>query len=223
MQLYLAIVCEQLTRLSRIPTPAALNGNLSPTAIFDPATQDAAGVRSAFPGNSIPSSRFDPVSLRMLRLYPEPNRAGVQNYVFNTPRNLNDHQVDTRFDWRVKDRGSLFVRYSHNNYYRLEPGLREHHAALLAELAPKADPIDLEWIRQYSENMPDVQLRVLERADGAAQRQVGVPPGRLWRLMPPALLHLRCGSAQECFENPSLHARSSLGFARNERRSAAPG
>lgn len=70
---------EQLTRLSRIPTPSAVNGNLAPTAIFDPATQDAAGVRTAFPGNSIPASRFDPVAIRMLRLYPEPNRAGVQN------------------------------------------------------------------------------------------------------------------------------------------------
>ena len=112
---------EKLTRLSRIPTAAALSGSL-PAAIFDPATQDAAGSRMAFPGNAIPSSRFDPVAARMLRLYPEPNRAGVQNFLFNTPRNLNDHQVDSRFDWRVKDRDSLFVRYSHNNYYRLEPG-----------------------------------------------------------------------------------------------------
>lgn len=113
---------EQLTRLSRVPTPAAVNGNLNPTAIFDPATQDAAGQRTAFPGNTIPASRVDPVAIRMLRLYPEPNRPGVQNFVFNTPRNLNDHQLDNRFDWRAKDRDTIFVRYSHNNYYRLEPG-----------------------------------------------------------------------------------------------------
>lgn len=113
---------EQLTRLSRVPTAAAVNGNLSPTPIFDPATQDAAGQRTAFPGNTIPAARFDPVALRMLRLYPEPNRGGVQNFVFNAPRNLDDQQVDSRFDWRVKDRDSVFVRYSFHDYYRLEPG-----------------------------------------------------------------------------------------------------
>jgi len=113
---------EKLTRLSRVPTPAAINGNLSPAAIFDPATQDAAGQRTAFPGNTIPASRFDPVAVRMIRLYPAPNRAGVQNFVFNTPRNLDDHQIDTRFDWRVTDADSLFVRYSSADYYRLEPG-----------------------------------------------------------------------------------------------------
>lgn len=114
---------EQLTRLSRIPTPAMLGGNFAGAAsIFDPATQDAAGQRAPFPGNMIPSSRFDPVALRMLQLYPAPNRAGVQNFVFNTPRNLDDHQVDSRFDWRIKQRDSLFLRYSFHDYFRLEPG-----------------------------------------------------------------------------------------------------
>ena len=116
-------VREKLTRLSRIPTPAQLSGNFSGAAnIFDPATQDATGQRTQFPGNVIPISRFDPLSLRMLQLYPAPNRSGVQNFLFNTPRNLDDHQIDSRFDWRVKDRDNLFVRYSFHDYYRIEPG-----------------------------------------------------------------------------------------------------
>jgi len=113
---------EKLTRLSRVPAAAAVGGALSPAAIFDPATQDGSGQRVAFPGNTIPASRMDPVALRMIKLYPEPNRVGVQNFIFNAPRNLDDRQFDSRFDWRVKDRDSLFVRYSDNNYYRLEPG-----------------------------------------------------------------------------------------------------
>ncbi|MSV28610.1 MAG: TonB-dependent receptor [Bryobacterales bacterium] len=114
---------EQLTRLSRIPTPAQASGNFTGVAnVFDPGTQDATGQRTQFPGNTIPASRFDPVALRMAQLYPTPNRAGVQNFIFNTPRNLNDHQVDSRFDWRVKDRDNVFARYSFHNYYRLEPG-----------------------------------------------------------------------------------------------------
>ncbi len=114
---------EQLTRLSRIPGPAQIAGNFTGVAnIFDPATQDAAGQRTQFPGNAIPASRFDPVALRMVQLYPSPNRVGAQNHVFNTPRNLDDHQADSRFDWRVKDRDSVFVRYSYHDYFRLEPG-----------------------------------------------------------------------------------------------------
>ncbi|MBI3683770.1 MAG: TonB-dependent receptor [Acidobacteria bacterium] len=116
-------VREQLTRLSRIPTPQMRAGNFAGlAAIHDPATQNAAGTRDPFPGNVIPGSRFDPVAIRMIQLYPEPNRAGVQNFVFNTPRNLDDHQIDSRFDWRVKDRDNLFLRYSFHDYERLEPG-----------------------------------------------------------------------------------------------------
>lgn len=114
---------EQLTRLSRVPTPALLNGDFTGVAnIYDPATQDATGQRTQFPGNIIPASRFDPVALRMLQLYPAPNRTGAQNFVFNTPRNLDDQQIDSRFDWRVTDRDSIFVRYSFHDYERLEPG-----------------------------------------------------------------------------------------------------
>ncbi len=116
-------VREKLTRLSRVPTPAMLSGNFAGIAsIFDPATEDSAGQRTQFSGNIIPASRFDPVSLRTLQLYPAPNREGVQNFVFNTPRNLDDHQVDSRFDWQVKDRDNIFVRYSFHDYTRLEPG-----------------------------------------------------------------------------------------------------
>lgn len=93
-------VREKLTRLSRVPTPAMLSGNFAGLpAIYDPGTQDATGQRTQFPGNVIPAARFDPVALRILQLYPAPNREGVQNFVFNTPRNLDDQQVDSRFDW----------------------------------------------------------------------------------------------------------------------------
>lgn len=114
---------EKLTRLSRVPTSAMVSGNFAGLPpIFDPATQDASGQRTQFPGNIIPASRLDPVAQRILQLYPAPNREGVQNFVFNTPRNLDDSQVDSRFDWRVKDRDSLFVRYSFHDYFRIEPG-----------------------------------------------------------------------------------------------------
>jgi hypothetical protein len=58
----------------------------------------------------------------MLQLYPAPNRAGVQNYLFNPSRNTNDSQVDSRLDHRFRESDSIFLRYSFHDYYRLEPG-----------------------------------------------------------------------------------------------------
>ena len=45
-------------------------------------------------------ARLDPVAIQVLRLYPAPNRPGVQNFVFNTPRNLNAYKYDNKVDWR---------------------------------------------------------------------------------------------------------------------------
>jgi hypothetical protein len=113
---------EKLTFLSVVPTPQFIAGDFGSTPVYDPATESATGARQPFPGNRIPSDRIDPVAVRMLQLYPAPNRAGVQNYLFNPSRNTNDSQVDSRLDHRFRESDSIFLRYSFHDYYRLEPG-----------------------------------------------------------------------------------------------------
>ncbi|MGH9658797.1 MAG: TonB-dependent receptor domain-containing protein, partial [Bryobacteraceae bacterium] len=114
---------EKLTRLSTVPAPAQLAGNFAGgRAIADPATQAANGARTPFAGNAIPAGRFDPVALKVLQLYPQPNRAGVQNYLFNTPRNLDSYKYDAKVDWRITDHNTVFVRFSLLDWFRLEPG-----------------------------------------------------------------------------------------------------
>lgn len=114
---------EKLTRLNIIPTPAQVGGDFSGVArIFDPATQQADGTRTRFANDRIPADRLDPVAARMIELYPEPNRGGAQNYLFNPSRNRDDDKVDTRFDWRAADQHTLFARFSYLNFDRLEPG-----------------------------------------------------------------------------------------------------
>ena len=113
---------EKLTRLSTIPTPEMVGGNFGTRAIGDPATQAANGSRTPFPNNVIPAARFDPVAIQVLRLYPAPNQPGVQNYVYNTPRNLNAYKYDAKVDWRVTDYDTVFVRFSLLDWFRLEPG-----------------------------------------------------------------------------------------------------
>ena len=113
---------EKLTWLSTIPTPAQISGDFGSKVIYDPATQAADGKRQAFPGNRIPNDRIDPVAIQVLRLYPAPNREGVQNYLYNPSRNDDDEQVDARFDHRFRDRDTIFFRYSFHDRDRLEPG-----------------------------------------------------------------------------------------------------
>jgi hypothetical protein len=114
---------EKLTRLSTVPDPAQIEGNFAGRPVIaDPATQTANGTRTPFPNNIIPAARFDPVAVQVLRLYPAPNRPGAQNFLYNTPRNLDSYKYDSKVDWRVTDYDTLFVRVSILDWFRLEPG-----------------------------------------------------------------------------------------------------
>jgi len=114
---------EKLTRLSTVPQPAQVNGNFAGIVnVHDPATQAANGSRLQFPNNTIPANRLDPVALQVLKLYPAPNRPGVQNYLFNAPRNLDSYKYDLKVDWRITDHDTVFVRGSILDWFRLEPG-----------------------------------------------------------------------------------------------------
>ncbi len=114
---------EKLTRLSIIPTPAQIGGDFAGTAsISDPASQAEDGSRTRFENDRLPPNRIDPVSSRLIGLYPEPNRGGRQNYVFNPSRNRDDDKIDTRFDWRATTNHTIFARFSYLNFDRLEPG-----------------------------------------------------------------------------------------------------
>jgi Carboxypeptidase regulatory-like domain len=83
-----------------VPTQAELSGNFAglPT-IYDPATTTVTpggGItRTAFPGNVIPASRFDPVAKAIQAYFPAPNTPGTisngqvqNNYVYTAP-NIN--------------------------------------------------------------------------------------------------------------------------------------
>jgi hypothetical protein len=114
---------EKLTRLSTIPTPERVAGDFAGGSVLgDPATQAANGSRTPFPANRVPQSRFDPVAIRVLQLYPLPNRPGVQNYLFNTPRNLDAYKYDGKVDWRINNYDTVFFRMSILDWTRLEPG-----------------------------------------------------------------------------------------------------
>jgi hypothetical protein len=120
-----------------VPTEAMRAGDFSNFSdatgkliqVYDPNTTVAnpAGsgfVRTPFAGNSIPSNRLDPVSLKMLQLYPLPNRTpsnaftNASNWIgqVNEVRHMNQYTV--RGDHRIADKNTIsgrFMYYKHFN------------------------------------------------------------------------------------------------------------
>lgn len=105
------------TGLVTVPTAAMRSGNLSgsdvpgttlPT-IYDPATTtqnpDGSYSRTPFPGNIIPSARFDQSALNVLKYYPLPNHPASSgsynsnNYYFDVPIPVNTTTYTAKVDY----------------------------------------------------------------------------------------------------------------------------
>ena len=119
------------TFLSTVPSNAMRNGDFSELnrTIFDPQTGQP------FPGNVIPSNRFDPVAAAILnQLYPAPNTAGtrqangqtINNYLINPVKTRHDDQFDTKFDENLSNANRFFVRYSYEKTHRVQPATLPH-------------------------------------------------------------------------------------------------
>ncbi|MBY0507109.1 MAG: TonB-dependent receptor [Bryobacteraceae bacterium] len=89
--------------------------------IFDPLTTranpaGAGSVRTLFPGNVIPPSRFDRIGKSLVDRYPDPNLPGTaRNFVSNPLQATRSHNATVRGDVRLTDKDSLFLRYSLDN------------------------------------------------------------------------------------------------------------
>ncbi len=108
---------QQGISLVTIPTAAERTGDFSsfPNKIFDPATTTVVGssyTRTQFPGNIIPASRFDPVTVKMVNAYPLPQTAGLtNNYTTNLNQVQNWDQGDIRVDHQITSNDQFFARY----------------------------------------------------------------------------------------------------------------
>ena len=102
------------------------NSSGQPVLIYDPLTTRLnpatnTYVRDAFQNNVIPSSRIDPIALKIVQdqYYPLPNSAGdgphhANNYVYPSRWVQHFDSYIGRIDWAVNSRNSVFVRYGHN-------------------------------------------------------------------------------------------------------------
>ncbi len=110
-----------------IPSPLSRTGNLSealggasPALVYDPATGTATtGVgRTPFPNNVIPTSRLNPIALKILALVPNPNiltystAAPNNNYFALLPFTKDSTLTDGKVDYTISDKDHLSGRFS---------------------------------------------------------------------------------------------------------------
>jgi hypothetical protein len=92
----------------------ALNRPIMENAIYDPATVQTVNgqlVTNPFPGNVIPSSRFDPVALKMQALIPAPTNGGLTNNFAQLAGNYRRQMIPAfKIDENLRD-GSHFSLY----------------------------------------------------------------------------------------------------------------
>jgi hypothetical protein len=118
-----------LQEIGSVPTPAMRGGNMTaqPNIIYDPLTRvfgkDARGNPLAisatpFPNNSVPTSRFNPVTQKLFQYIPLPNQPGtgfVQNFITQAYTPTNTDQFTQRIDFTQNAKMNWFGRYSFDN------------------------------------------------------------------------------------------------------------
>ncbi len=105
-----------------VPTPLEKAGDFSETRGLRRLKDPLGG---QFPGRRIPASRIDPVMLKLLTLYPEPNYqdpATRDNYLSHPPWRIDRNQFDFRLDHTLSERDMAFGRYSFYRFHSLRAG-----------------------------------------------------------------------------------------------------
>ncbi len=109
---------SETTGITTVPTVSLLKGNFGSTPIYDPATLAAnpsgsGYVRTLFPNNTIPPSRFDLIGAKVAGFYPAPDVAGTaNNYIRNIPQLTDNKNVVVRGDTQITSNDNMFARFS---------------------------------------------------------------------------------------------------------------
>ena len=107
------------------PSVAMRNGDFSQAGVTvrDPLTGQP------FPGNQIPRNRFDPIALKLLEFYPEPNIPGAglsRNYLALQHHVTDKDQFTQRIDFVESSKSFWFGRFSWTDEYVLAPNLKDN-------------------------------------------------------------------------------------------------
>lgn len=117
---------QGIPSLTQVPTADERAGNFTESfpgapevPIYDPATtqtDQTTGLqtRTQFPGNIIPTSRLNPIAVKILSYLPLPNVPGLlsANYVDVPRQNFTDNEFDIRIDHTFSSTDRAFARFS---------------------------------------------------------------------------------------------------------------
>jgi hypothetical protein len=123
---------SQIFELGNIPTLRMRTGDfgelLPNTLIYDPLTTvpnpavHGSFLRTPFPNNIIPASRFDPIAYKMINAYPTPtSTARINNYAAARIQVQDWDQGDVRIDDQITAKDSIFARWSIQNTSTISP------------------------------------------------------------------------------------------------------
>ena len=96
--------------------------------IYDLTTGNATGQnRTPFAGNVIPDSRISPISKRILEKVPLPNAASSvyapSNYFAQGGFLFDRNTIDSKFNYNVNEKWTMYARYSYLRYTMQNPGI----------------------------------------------------------------------------------------------------
>ena len=101
---------QAVTSLQQVPTLAFRTGDFS---ALTAALRDPNG--GTFANNQIPSSRFNPIAVKIIQRgsfpSPTPGLTGTNNILVNNPIPQNVNQYSTRIDHQISAKNTLFGRY----------------------------------------------------------------------------------------------------------------
>jgi hypothetical protein len=117
---------QEVPFLGTVPTARARGGDFSEYRdIFDPNTfrvVNGVNTRDRFPNRTIPVSRFDSVTSRLIEVYPNPTGPGIANNFTVAPKQAqNWNQADGRIDYNLSPTSFLFGRYSYQATDTIRP------------------------------------------------------------------------------------------------------
>ncbi len=120
---------SRVSTVTTVPIQAWRDGDFSglPAAsiIWDPTSDSDPTKRTAFAGNRIPTNRFSPVALNILKYLPLPNLPGIANNYLPPalPFQLDTHSFDVRVDHQFSDKMTFFAKYNYFQSRMADPGI----------------------------------------------------------------------------------------------------
>ena len=109
---------------AKVPTAAEKQGDFSgPLTAALPHVPGgvctSSNTSGCFPGNKIPANLLSPAGLALMKIFPDPNSSGAQNWATSTLQPIDTRQDSIRGDITLNDKTNLMVRYINEKWTHL--------------------------------------------------------------------------------------------------------